>query len=98
MFATVEDVHHWHRQRPRVRPSQISIERQPRRLGRGSGDGEGDAEDGVGSKPPLVFAPVELTHRAVDANLVERVESDDLLSESLIDVPDCSLDAFASIT
>src|SRR5215207_2930638 len=97
MLATVEDVHHRHGQRARVGTTQIAVERQTRRLGSGSGDRKRDAEDRIRTKPPLVLAAVELTHRAIDTDLVERIEPDDRFGESFVDVADRDLDAFAAV-
>ena len=88
VLAAVEDVHHRHRQRARVRSAQIAVERQSRRLGRGSGDRQRDAEDRVRAEPSLVRRAVELAHRAIDADLVERVEPDDRFGEVFVDVLD----------
>ena len=46
---------------------------------------------------PLFSRAVELAHRAIDADLVERVEPDDRFGEVFVDVPDRGLDAFAAV-
>ena len=75
MGATVEDVHHRHRQQVGVGPADVAVERQPGRLGRGLGDGERGAEDGVGAEVGLVGGAVELVHRLVDLALVVGTET-----------------------
>ncbi|MCD6057093.1 MAG: putative phosphopyruvate hydratase [Thermomicrobiales bacterium] len=97
MFAAIEDVHHRHGKRARVWPAKVAIERQPRRLGRRSGDRERDAENGVRAQPSLVLAAVEIAHRAIDSDLVERIEANDRFGERFVDVPDRDLDAFAAV-
>ena len=68
--ATVEDVHHRHREQVGVGPADVAVQRQPGRLGRGLGDGERGAEDRVGAQVGLVGRRVELVHHLVDLALV----------------------------
>ena len=70
MRAAVEDVHHRHRQQVGVGAADVAVERQPRRLGRGLGDGERGAQDRVGAEVGLVGRAVELVHGLVDLALV----------------------------
>ena len=70
MRAAVEDVHHRHRQQVGVGTADVAVERQPRRLGRGLGDGQRGAEDRVGAEVGLVGRAVELVHDLVDLALV----------------------------
>ncbi|SHT23217.1 Uncharacterised protein [Mycobacteroides abscessus subsp. abscessus] len=51
MRATVEDVHHRHRQDVCVRPAQVAEQGQPGRIGSGLGHGQRDTQDGVGTQP-----------------------------------------------
>ena len=76
MRAAIDDVHHRHRQDPRLRPADIAIERQAGRLRRRLGDRERDAEDGVGAEPFLVGRAVEIDHGLIDADLILGIHAD----------------------
>jgi len=52
--STVQDVHHRHRQDVCTATSEISVERQPGRIGGGFGRGERNPQDGVCAKFALV--------------------------------------------
>ena len=69
----IDDVHHRHRQDAAPRRPRHSARAAAQLAGRRLGDGEADAEDGVGAEPALVLRAVELAQGAVDADLVERV-------------------------
>ena len=64
MLAAVEDVHHRHRQRARVRTSEIAVKRQTGPFGSGPGDCQRDAEDRVRAQSPLVWRAIDLDHQA----------------------------------
>ena len=95
MRAAIDDVHHRHRQHPRLRPADIAIERQRRSLGRGLRDGERDAEDGVGAETRLVRRAVEIDHRLVDGDLVLRLHAADMIEDLAVDRRDGLGDALA---
>ena len=60
MYAAIDDVHHRNRQRAGRGAADIAVERLRCGLRRGLGDGERDAEDGIGAEPGLVGRAVEL--------------------------------------
>ena len=82
MRAAVEDVHHRHRQHVRVRAAEVAEQRQVGGLGGGLGDGQRDAEDGVGAERALVGGAVQVDHRLVDQPLLGGVEADQLAGRS----------------
>ena len=49
MLAAIDDVHHRHRQGAGIDAADIAVERQTEIRRGGLGDGERDAEDGVGA-------------------------------------------------
>ena len=95
MRAAIDDVHHRHRQDMGVGAADIAVERQAGRLGRRLGDGQRDAEDGVGAEPLLVGRAVELDHRLVDVDLVLGFHAADRLEDLAVDGLDRLLDALA---
>ena len=84
--STVEDVHHGNGQDVGIRSTQVLVEGQLGRVGGGTGDGQGHAEDGVGAELALVVGSVELDHHRIDDALLGGVVSDDLFGQSLLDV------------
>ena len=58
----------------RLDAADIAIERQAGDVGRRLGDGERDAQNGVGAEPRLVRRAVERDHRCVDLDLILRVK------------------------
>jgi hypothetical protein len=95
--AAVEDVHHRHRQDLRVRTAKIAVEREFEFQGCGARDRHGDAEDRVRPQLRLVRRAVELDHEPVDADLVERVESGDVLGQDRVHVLDRVQDPLAAV-
>ena len=85
MDAAIDDIHHRRRQDARRRSADIAVERQAGRFGRGLGDRERHAEDGVGPEPRLVGRAVEGDHRLVDLELVLRLEAGDRVENVAID-------------
>jgi len=98
MGAAVDDVHHRNRQDMGVRAADITVERQAGGFGRGLGDGERDAEDGIGAETRLVRRAVEGDHRLVDMDLAFGVETADRVEDLGIDRFDRLFDALAVIT
>ena len=72
--AAVEHVHHRRRQDVGVGAADVAEQRQASLVGRGVGDGERHAEDGVGAEAGLVVGAVEVDERLVDAALVGGLE------------------------
>ncbi len=62
------------------------------------GDGEGDAEDGVGAQRALVVGGVQVEHGLVDQALLGGVVADQLRADLLDDGEDGLLDALAEVT
>ena len=71
--ATVQDVHHRHRQRARHRATQIAIQRQADFERRGTRHGHRHAQQRIGAEASLVLGAVEIHQRAVDRDLIGRV-------------------------
>jgi hypothetical protein len=67
-------------------------------LGRGFGDGHGDAEDGVGAELAFVLGAVEFDHGAVDIHLIQGGQTDDRIGDDGVDVFDGLENAFAQVT
>ena len=86
--AAVDDVHHRHRQDVGVGAADVAVQRQLQLVGGGLGDGEADAEDGVGAEPGLVVGAVELDQRGVDEPLVEGVDAAQLVGDLAVDEAD----------
>ena len=84
--AAVQDVHHRHGQDAGAHAADVAVERQVEGVGRGAGDGERHAEDGVGAQVALVGRAVELAEQLVDAHLVGGVEALDLGGDDLVHV------------
>ena len=70
MHATVDDVHHRHRQDVGVDAAQVAVERQVALHGGRLRGGQGDGQDGVGAQTRLVGRPVEVDHGVVHRALV----------------------------
>ena len=58
-----------------VGAADVALQRQPDLLGGGLGDGQADAEHGVGAEVGLVRRAVEVDEEQVDAALVEGLEA-----------------------
>src|SRR5690606_2914116 len=97
MRAAVDDVHHRHRQDTGVRAADIAVERQVGGFGSGLGDGERDAENGVGAEAGLVRRAIELDHGLVDLDLVFGIEAADGFEDLAVDGGDGVLDALAEV-
>ena len=74
--ATVEDVHHRHRQHVRVGPADVAEQRQAGRVGPRPGHRQRDAQDGVGAELGLVVGAVQVEHRGVHQPLLAGVETE----------------------
>ncbi len=96
--AAVEDVHHRHRQDVRVRTADVAEQRQRRRVRRGLGHGERNAEDGVGAEPGLVRGAVKVQQRLVDQPLVVGAQPDDRGSDLVEHGLHRLVDALAAVT
>ena len=71
-----------------VGPADVAPQRQARLLGGGVGDGQADAEHGVGAEVGLVRRAVEVDQQQVDAALVERLEALEGVADLVVDVAD----------
>lgn len=81
----------------RVRPAEVTEEREVGRLGGGVRDREGDTEDGVGAERGLVRGGVQVEHRLVDQALLGGVVADQLGADLLDDGEDGLLHALAVV-
>ena len=97
MCATIEDVHHRHRQGVCVRATEVAEQRQARRIGGGLRDRERDAEDRVRTKTRLVRRSVEIDHDLVDQALLGSVEAHDLRRDLFLNRGDGEFDALAEV-
>ena len=84
--AAVEHVHHRRRQHVGVGAADVAEQRQAPLVGRGVGDGEGHAEDGVGAEAGLVVGAVEIEQDLVDAALVGGLEAEEGVGDLAVDV------------
>ena len=73
--AAVDDVHHRHGQHFGVGSAEIFEERQAELIGGGLRVRERDGEDGVRAELGFVRRAVELDHRLVHRDLVERIHA-----------------------
>ena len=96
--AAVDDVGHRHGQNFGVGSAEIFEQRLAERGGGGFGVRERDGEDGVGAELGLGFRAVELEHRGVHGELVERVHADERGLDFGVGVGDGFLHAFAAET
>ena len=64
--------------------ANIGIKRQAARIGGGLGDGQADAEDGIGTQAALVLGAVQLDHGEVDIALVLGIDADQFLADVLV--------------
>ena len=98
VLAAVEDVHHRHRQILGVGAAEVAVERQPDRVGGGVGDGQGDAEDGVGAELGLVGRAVQFDQQRGRVPPARRAfVAENLRGDDLVDVVDGLEDALAEI-
>ena len=95
--ATVEDVHHRHRQEVRVGAAQVAVERQLGGDRGGLGDGQRHAEDRVGAQVGLVRGAVQVEHLLVDQPLPVGFVAEQLVGQLVLDVADRLLDTFAQV-
>ena len=86
VHAAVDDVHHRHRQDVGVGAADVAVQRDRQVVGGRLGDGQADAEDGVGAEASLVVGAVELEHREVDRPLlVARRAPTQLVGDLVVD-------------
>ena len=95
--AAVEDVHQRNGQYVGVRAAQVLVQRQVGGGCGGVGNGQGDAEDGVGAELGLVGGAVQVDHGLVDAALVGGVEADQGRCDLVDDGVNGLLDTLAEV-
>ncbi len=95
--AAVDDVHHGSGQPARRRAAQVSVQRQPAVVGGGVGQGERDAQNGIGPQVAFVGRAVEFDQHVIDFGLVESVETDHGIGQLLVDVGDGRGHALAAV-
>ena len=71
--AAIQDVHHRDGKHVRVNPTQIAVKRQPQRAGRGFGNRQAGAQDGIRAQSGFVRRAVQLQQQLVDSHLFNRV-------------------------
>src|SRR5690606_16527558 len=102
VLAAVDDVHHRHRHAVltggAVQVGDVRVQRHTLGLGSGLGGSQGDSQDGVGAQLGLVVGTVQLDHGAVQGSLVQRVATNQQLTDGAIDVGDGLEHALAQVT
>ncbi len=96
--AAVDDVGHRNGQDFGVGAAEVFEKRHAKGFGGGPGGGERNGEDGVRAELRLGFGAVELNHRTVNGELIQRVETTEHGKNFLGDVFDGLGDAFAEVT
>ena len=89
----VDDVEHGDGQDERLAVVEMAVERHAAAFGRGAGDGERRAQDGVRAETGLVFGAVELVQQRVYGALVVRRLAAERGGDLLADVADGVQDA-----
>ncbi|MNX46846.1 hypothetical protein D3C86_773940 [compost metagenome] len=97
MGAAVDDVEHRNGKGTGRDAADVAVERHVDGVGGRLGNGQRDAEDGVGAKLGLVGGAVQLEHRLVDGDLVEGVHAGEFVGDHFVDVVDGAQDALAVV-
>jgi len=95
--AAVEDVHHRHRQTPRLRATEVAPQRHHGFFGGGLRAREARAEDRVRAEFALVLRAVDLPHQRVDVVLLFCGLAEKGFGERLVDVLDGLEHALAEV-
>ena len=77
VLPTVHDVHHRHRQRPRIHAAHVAIERYLHLVRRRLRQRQRHAQNRVGPQPRLVRCPVQIDHQRVELHLVGAIHAPD---------------------
>ncbi len=97
VLATIQDVHHWDRQRGCRRTTQVLVERQADGVRCGAGNRQRHAQDRIGTDIALVRRPVDFNHPGVQRTLVKGVHPAKFFRKGGVDVFDCLLDTLAAV-
>lgn len=97
MGTAVEDVHHGDGEHVAAATAKIAVKLLARLHGSGLGTGEGDTEDGIGTKTTLVGGAVKFNHLLVDGTLLFDIHAAKFFVEDVVDIVDCLKDAFAKV-
>ncbi len=84
----VEHVEHRHREGAAVGATQVPVQRQAQFVGGRPGRRQRGAEDGVGAQPGLVVGGVEGHQPEVEAPLVERLPTEQVVADLEVDAGD----------
>ena len=95
--AAVDDVHHRNGKDIGVGTADIAVERDIQIVGCSVRAGEGDTEDGVGTKVLLGRRSIEFDHLLVDGPLVEDAHAFDHGSDAFVDIGHGFQRAFAQV-
>lgn len=87
---------YWH-PRCHIIETQALPERQPRGPRPGTGGGERNPDDRVGSETALVRGPVELDERRIDGGLVGKRPADQRRRDLAVNVPHCAEDTLTRV-
>ena len=97
MLATVEDVHHRHRQHMRKRAADVAVQRHVVGVGGGTGHGQRHAEDGIGAEVLFGIAAIEDNHGAIDGDLVGGIFASQGSGDFGVDIVDGRQYPFAEV-
>src|SRR5450830_375065 len=84
--ATVDDVHHRHRQLHAAHAAEVAVQGQARFLGGGTGHGHGHGQHGVGTQAALVVGAVQVDQGLVQEGLLGGVQAQHGLGDLGVDV------------
>ena len=84
--TAVENVHHGHRQRVGIHPTDVAIQRLSRAFRCGVCCGQGNAKYGVRTNLAFIARAVEVNHGLVDGTLIKHVEAQQFVREHIVDV------------
>ncbi len=96
--ATVDDVHHRHRQHVGVRPAEVAPQGQLEVIGGRLRHSQAGAEDGVGAEPALVVRSVQRAEPDVDRPLFEGIDAVKQVGDFTVHETDSGVDALAQVT
>ncbi len=95
--TTVNDVHHGNRENISVGAAQVAVQGHAQLCGSSLGNGQGNAQDGVGAQLALGRRTVQFDHGFVDGALLRGIHADDFRSNHLVHVVNSFQDTLAAI-
>ena len=95
--ATIDDVHHRHRQNMGVGSAEVAPQGQLEIIGCCLGHGQAGAEDGVGAEPALVVRSVQRAESDVDGPLLEGIDAVEEIGNLTVHETDGGVDTLAQV-